>query len=122
LSKTIKEVESWQQEASFTINRKIKATYYRHKELIKSEYQLLDLDLRGKSNNRYSLNQHKVVYDDPKISLSLIDEASTFSHLVLYSDFTQYKPLMDIKINNNNKLASILTMIRLVELALYLQK
>jgi hypothetical protein len=41
---------------------------------------------------------------------------------VLYSDFTKYKPLMDISINTNNKLASILTMIRLVELALYMQK
>ena len=29
---------------------------------------------------------------------------------------------MDVNINLNNKLASILTMIRLVELALYLQK
>lgn len=105
------------------IKGNISCSFSNWQDLIRTEYRVTNLSLRGKSGNKFSLVSNRALYQDSLISLSVLDEEqSNSNNLVLYTDFSRYKPLMDLAISPGMKLASIIPMIRLVELALYLRK
>ncbi len=61
------------------------------------------------------------MYSDPKISTSIYDEnLSNMNKLVVYSDFTNFKPLLNVDIIKNGKFTSIESMIKLVDMAAYI--
>ena len=54
-----KEVVFREKVAEFKVNSNIECAFWRHDEAIRSEYVLRNMELRGKSGNRFSLTANK---------------------------------------------------------------